>query len=430
MEGGGAMNTPAKSLSIHFRLYEERLRRLHSLIAANQSGSEEARELRREMEAPGMELSEEEVERATGISADLYMLSGREVVQPVEEARPSPDELFHRLRAAWEGGDWGSLLALLRRGPATLPPAQVAYLRARAYDELGHTATAALFMRHAVSLEPRDDTYPFMAMELLLRAGDLDAAAEMAEAYLPDECAPLAARIQGAAVLFATTRGMAQPEARPVFERLAAEIPTLTGAAEFSHLLASVQALAYVIRGFCHEGLDQTEEAMHAFGEAIAVDPQNTGARVARGLLAAQADPAAAVRDFVLAVEGHSPLALPYLYLALDAFRSADYADCKGLCEKALRLELHPRNEAVIRELLALARLALNEPLPEARAAFQAALTIDPLNEGLRRNFEYFEQMQQSQPSMEWRRAEWPHVAALDLQRERSALRDAVGAAA
>src|SRR5437773_3491983 len=100
-------------------------------MAQGRGSSEEARELREEMDAPGMELTTDEIDRVNGISADLYMLSDQEIYQPVEGARPSPGELHRRAEEAWREERWDEVLALLRLGPIDLPPAEVAYLRAR-----------------------------------------------------------------------------------------------------------------------------------------------------------------------------------------------------------------------------------------------------------------------------------------------------------
>lgn len=170
------MTLYARDLSHYYHLYEEQLLRLHALMAQGRGSSEEARELREEMDAPGMELTTDEIERVKGISADLYMLTDQEIYQPVQGVRPSPGELRRRVEDAWQGERWDEALALPRLGPVDLPPAEVAYLRARCYERLGHVAVALLFMRHAAALEPQRASYAFEAADLLRRAGQPAAA--------------------------------------------------------------------------------------------------------------------------------------------------------------------------------------------------------------------------------------------------------------
>lgn len=85
-----------------------------------------------------------------------------------------------------------------------------------------------------------------------------------------------------------------------------------------------------------------------------------------RELATAESDPIAAISDFRLAVDRGAPLVTPYLYLAQDALHNQRYAGCQELCERGIRLADRAQDQAELRELLAITRLALNEAVDEA----------------------------------------------------------------
>jgi DNA-directed RNA polymerase specialized sigma24 family protein len=133
---------------------EEQLKELHRLIAAGKGDSDDADALREAMERSERELGCEEIDRLGGLSADLYMLEDDEIYEPLQPGEDAseraPERLWPRLQEAWEQqGDAETTLALLRKGTADLPEDQRAYIRARAYEKLGHRETALLFHQYA-----------------------------------------------------------------------------------------------------------------------------------------------------------------------------------------------------------------------------------------------------------------------------------------
>jgi hypothetical protein len=63
----------------HYRRYQELLVRLHRLIAANKGDSDEAMDVREQMEAPEAQLTTSELQRLNELSGDLSMLHDREI---------------------------------------------------------------------------------------------------------------------------------------------------------------------------------------------------------------------------------------------------------------------------------------------------------------------------------------------------------------
>jgi tetratricopeptide (TPR) repeat protein len=261
-------------------------------------------------------------------------------------------------------------------------------------------------------------------LQLLIQEGRTRESAEMAEQYYSDEGGPVTARIQAAAVLYGATRHLAEAEAQPVFERLAADLPTFAALPGFADTPSTMQGLAYTVLGLSCAALDKPEAARKALDMAIAVDAGNNAALVARALVVARADPEAAAPDFQQAVERGTSLVIPYLFLAQRAILGGDFADVIHLSERALHLGPSPEQEAELHHLHAMARLSLHQPAEAVRGEFVTSLRLDPLNEGIRRNFEYFERRRLKAPPTEWQRAMWPSPVVLDAGRAREALRD------
>src|SRR6266700_1979059 len=143
----------------HFREYERLLERLHSLIAAGNGDTDEAEAVRDDMEIAWRQLSPEELDRLDGLLGALYMLQYDEVFEPIDGDESAHETLNAELRAAWRQERWEDVIRLLRKGPPSMPMDEVAYLRANAYDQLGHVDAALLFMEHAARLKPHDVTY-------------------------------------------------------------------------------------------------------------------------------------------------------------------------------------------------------------------------------------------------------------------------------
>ena len=138
------------------REYARLTGRLHDLMATGLGESEEADAVRDAMDGPWKQLSGAERDRLSGLSADLYMFTGEEIIEPAELAERGSDTLGVALLAARTHGDWETVLALLRKGPTFLSKREIASFREEAYDELGHPEVARLFARHAARLSAEE----------------------------------------------------------------------------------------------------------------------------------------------------------------------------------------------------------------------------------------------------------------------------------
>jgi tetratricopeptide (TPR) repeat protein len=400
--------------------YETLLRKLHLLDVKGRGDAEEADQLRDEMDAPYRGLTSEEVARIRGLSADLYMLQDDEVYEPTDPAERTPERLGTALRDAWQRGDAEATLALLRKGPSFMPKDRIAYLRARAYEQLRHLDAAHLFMAYAAHLEPRDDTYKRLVLDLLLDLGRLDEAVERANEYLVDAGSAPGVVIRSASVLLESARGLPKAQATPLRERIIEWLrPTLAKEQSALTLSPADLAFGYFILGLCYQGLDQFQEARSAYDAALEADPDHNPARVARGLLLTNQDPDGALRDFEKAVLNNAPMVLPYLYVAHQAIVEGNYKRCVALCNKALTIRSTPSLVAVVWQWKAIAQSELNLPNEVVRQSFERAVTLDPLNAQIQHNFEVFKESAASAPGSPQQRKAWQTIEVPGLEAAR-----------
>jgi len=159
--------------------YETLLKELHRFIAAGLGDSDEAEAVREDMDAPEQRLTQDEIMRLNGLSADLYMLQDDEVYEKHGETR---EELRASLKSALDRHDHEAILSLLRKGTPFLTTGQVAALRGRCYAALGHLETALLFMHYALRHEPEEAMHGMFIVGLLLQLNRTeDALAETQE---------------------------------------------------------------------------------------------------------------------------------------------------------------------------------------------------------------------------------------------------------
>ncbi len=149
------MKTATHLLDEHFREYISLLARLQQFFLEGKEDSPEADALRDRMDRPWDALSPEQSEIVAGLCADLNgMIDG-----PSPGTNPSESELLQESLALREARDAGDMLAVLRHLRALThyhSPAEVAALRAEAWDRIGETEMARLFSEYARKLDGRE----------------------------------------------------------------------------------------------------------------------------------------------------------------------------------------------------------------------------------------------------------------------------------
>ena len=390
------------------------LRRLHELARDGLDEGPEAEAVRDGMDHPWQRLSDAERDRLTGLSADLYSIG-----EPPGDVQPmDPQARWQLVEAiqATETGPWDHALALLRRWGKYLDPALLSWLRGSVWQKAGDPATAALFYEDAARLAPDDDDYQCLHLTCLAES-DPASAQERARAIIAsDRSHAPGVVVWGASILLASTRGMPDDAARPVFQEmvrvLERAIARLPGdEVRGSPTLVSTTGMACGLLGKAYDYLGDAEAALRSYDRGLAIDPEYDALLVARGILRYGVSPSA-VEDFEEAIRLGSRLVWPHYFLAHHCLRIRRFDDCRRLCERALEMTDSTEIRSQLYEWLAIACSEQGFPPDQVRTAFDSAIGLDPKNERIRHNLRVFEE-RAAQPSAFSRDWETPSTSAI-----------------
>ncbi len=159
----------------------------HAKLARGESSLPETDAEYDRMEEAWFNLNPAEKVRLDGLSADLHMLQGEEVLQRLDPLERSADRLGKRLQTALESNNWEEVLVLLRYGPPFLSRDQIALLRGRAWQELGHDDVALLFFDYAGKAKPDNAKAQLFGLHTLLKLGRIEEALRRSEKYAEAE---------------------------------------------------------------------------------------------------------------------------------------------------------------------------------------------------------------------------------------------------
>jgi tetratricopeptide (TPR) repeat protein len=259
-----------------YREYQLLLVKLHELIARRQNQSPEARDLRQRMEQIEPQLSEDEIARLNALSADLSMIHGREIPDPDVCARVLPEEVPSLITFAYRDRNWNEVLELLRAG-AQLPSLSVdriAYMRARAYGELGELVPAVAFMDEAARREPTNANYRALALQLLWKSRRYPEAYSRAQDYLADSTSKTRIVLMSGCIV--AQQSMKPPE--PLDLKTAVATAILRLKQELPQETSPNLAFAgYVALGLLSVQLDDATSAADAFRKALGVEATSDG---------------------------------------------------------------------------------------------------------------------------------------------------------
>lgn len=153
---------------VYYREYQQLLVDLHALIAAGQNQSQDAHDLRLRMEQVEGHLSEDEIVRLNGLSADLSMTHDREIPDPDVVARVVLQDVPRLVDSSYKQRQWETVLELLRAGVSDVwRPDQIAYARSRAYAGLSEWTPAVAFMDEAARRAPSNENYRALTLRWL-----------------------------------------------------------------------------------------------------------------------------------------------------------------------------------------------------------------------------------------------------------------------
>lgn len=362
---------------------------LHAIIRAGRGNDDEADQVREQMVDIWETLSPERRTLLDNLSGDLFMLAGDEVLETGE----TPSRSFAQTMDAWQRDDWVATLTLLRRSEvrATVPDHRVAYIRGRCWSSLGYFEAALAFFEHAAHLAPDNDNYAYLALDALLRSGRMDEALERANAILREQAPSVRRMFKAADVLFHAAWHFDEAVAATVYKRVLLVLDralALDASLPAEERLSSLTVGGYVVKGLCHEHLEQPLEAKQAYTAALAVDPESDAALTARGLVSLDTDRAAALRDFERAVKKGTPLLWPYLYLAHDALQSGEFRRCLDMSQQAMARTRAPVLRANLMEWMAIASLVLSPGSKMSVALLQDAQAANPLSDRIAANLQ------------------------------------------
>jgi tetratricopeptide (TPR) repeat protein len=262
--------------SPYFNEYETCLRQLHRLIAEGKGNTEEADEVRDAMDTPWLHLTDAEVARLDGLSADLYMLQDREVFEPSDGR--SKIQIGQAIYTALNQEKWEEALALMHK-PNWIPRDRIAAIRAVVYDELGQSETSLLFWDYAISRQPQNYMYLALHLHTLIEATKSDEVIGRALLYLEDTTCKLPLRLFASNVVAKTANRLVYPQ--PAYEKVASILASILEHPLPAIISSELKALGFRTLGYCLVLLGRYDEALAAYKTAISLD----NSEVLRGLI-------------------------------------------------------------------------------------------------------------------------------------------------
>jgi tetratricopeptide (TPR) repeat protein len=224
--------------------------------------------------------------------------------------------------------------------------------------------------------------------------------------------------------LFVQSRNLTEVAATPVYQRLSEVLQRTLSRANLlppDEMTDAVQVAALVELGNFYEHLQREDAALAAYGEALAIEPQNEPALTARGILRYGRSTSASIRDFQTAISRGAHTVWPFFYMAHHALVTRQYQHCLLYCREGLG---QPSSDAVRADLLewrAIARFQASGRIDDVLADFDEAARLAPNNPRINRNrTEMIRAMDAQQTQLPWQ--EESEVEAGEIGRRRPAL--------
>jgi tetratricopeptide (TPR) repeat protein len=363
---------------------------MHRYTVAGEDDAEDADALRDSMEECWGRLSVVERQRITGLSKDLYDVSG----QPPEAAVPMNPEAHAKLAGAYEArerGEWDRSLELLRRWGKFVPPPLLSYLRARIWEDAGDKQVAVVFFEHGCRLDPANENFQAMYLNAL-KWTNYEQARTIAEPILNESEKHIPNLvIQAAEVLFASTQTIPEHDAVPVYRRIIGILtPLLSRTKDEEGLEHPTQvSMILLLLATCHRWVGEIKEAYHYYSQAIVLEPTNDALFAARGMIVYGTNQSA-IGDFEQAISLNSPLVWPYFYIAHYLLIQNRFEECRRMCELALGKSAPERVQSELCEFLGISLTHLQYPPPVIQRAFENAIRVDPSNDRAKQNLQRF----------------------------------------
>lgn len=166
------MVTHNPSVDDRYCRYAELLLAQHKLLSQN-AAEGDSEVIEDEMTQIWDALDSAQRQSLSGLSSDLGWL--RRCGKPAPKTRPGQDVTeadLRELEQARERADWHRTLHQLRLCTAKLPPFELAFSRAAAWQALGLSEISGLFSRFAAKLEPNNTRLAFLPLPIEPGAGN------------------------------------------------------------------------------------------------------------------------------------------------------------------------------------------------------------------------------------------------------------------
>lgn len=369
-----------------FSRYEALLERLHVLNLEDKLDSSEADLVREDMEEPWSLLSETEKALLAGLSSDLYSFSDEEVIRGSDLDKTV---LMKSGSAAYANHDWGGLLEVLRLTHQYFPAELVAYMRGRCWQQIGRPEPAFWFFERAHKLAPSNQSYAFLRLDALLRAGRRQEAFGEAQHLLSKGNAPASLVFGAAKVIYDNAAELPLDESRQLYESIVAAVRAALNNIDQKETPQSLILAGRLHLALALERLGKPEDAMRAYADAISCHPNSDELLLARALFLLRADQHdAAQRDLDALIGRGTHLVSAYLFRAHHFLKQKDYARCLELSDRGLRLATRTATRVVFLEWTAISLYEQHASLDGVRSYLDKALSLDPMNENVRSNLQ------------------------------------------
>lgn len=362
------------------RKVEQLTIRVHDLIRTGQGDSDTADEIREQLLEPWNRLPTAIRKLLDDLSGDLYMLVGREHL-----GQGSATDVL-AIREAWSQKNWLRILELCRQNLPKVDEHGRAYVRARAYGQLGLPLAACSFFDHAARLKPDQVSYQYLAIESLLNAGESKEAWERIQRMISSEDTPPTLLLKAADVMYNVAISAKTGLDTALLERVISLVDQALSKDTDHRMLMSVRVSGLVKKGYALILLQRPAKADAVFTEALEIDAENDVVLVARGLLRLdQQQHKLAATDFEQAISLGTPLPWPYIFLVKSLLESGQADRGLDLVEKALLHVQSDKTRANLLELkgIALAYLGLKN---DSLNVLWDADALSPLNSRIARN--------------------------------------------
>jgi tetratricopeptide (TPR) repeat protein len=387
-----------------FKLVAKGLLTLHQLGKDGKDDSPEADSVRDAMDAPWNALSKAEEERAQWLSEDLYSVSEPPAATTQREMNPQAQQALNDAIEARQRGEWDRALLLLRAWRDNISPALLSYLRGSIWLAAGYPNIAAFYFWRASENDPANGSFRASYI-LALEKSNPDAAKKLAQDVLTDDTKHAPVVVVHAALILRID--FAEAITAADVHRLIAILERNLSRIEKDEGVASA-SLAYSMTvgllGVYHAFLGNVGAAVDYYSRGLQVNPNDDDMLVSRGILQYGTSPRA-ITDFEYAVELRSPVVWPYVFLAHHYLLTSRFEQCRLMCETGLRMPASDTTKSHLEEWRAIAQAELGFPPESVRAAFEAALRLDPSNDLAKRNqdaFEAFLRVPHTSPRVLW----------------------------